>query len=131
MELFWIAAAGAVVAAVLAVSVGQQHKDLALLLTVTASLLICLSAFYFLEPVLQFLRTLEAIGEIQSGALGTLLKITGVGLASEIVGVVCQDSGNSALARGVHLLGTAVILSLSVPVLQTLLELTQSILGEL
>ena len=117
--------------AVLGISIGQQQKDIALLLTVTASLLISISALYFFEPVLQFLRTLETLGDIQSGVLGTLLKITGVGLVSEITGVICQDSGNSALSRGIHLLGSAVILSLSIPVLQMLLELIQSILGEL
>lgn len=131
MDMFWKTAAGVLIAAVLVLAVGKQEKDLALLLTMAVCTMTAIAAFYFLEPVISFLYRLEELGDLQTGILSTLLKIAGIGLVCEIAGTICQDSGNASLAKGIGFLGTAVILSLSVPVLQTLLDLIQDILGEL
>lgn len=130
MALFWKAVAGLLITVVLVLAVGKQEKDLALLLAMGACVMAVMAAFTFLEPVLEFLYRLEQLGDLQTGVLGALLKITGIGLVTEIAGMICQDSGNGSLARGMQLLGTAVMLHLSLPVLETLLELVQTILGE-
>lgn len=44
--------------------------------------------------------------------------------------MVCTDAGNASLGKAVQLLGTAVILWLSLPLFKALVELLQSILGE-
>lgn len=131
MEVFWKTAAGILIAVVLVITVGKQEKDIALLLTMAVCCMAAMAAFSFLEPVLDFLYRLEELGNLQTGVLGILLKIVGVGLVSEVAGMICQDAGNSSLARGMQLLGAAVILYLSVPVFETLLDLVESILGEL
>jgi len=131
MVLFWKTAAGILVGVVLILAVGKQEKDLALLLTMAVSVMAALAAFSYLEPVLDFLYRLERLGDVQSGALGILLKITGISLVTELTGNICRDSGNGALAQGMQLLGSAAILSQSLPVLESLLDLIQRILGEL
>ncbi len=130
MGVFWKAAAGILVALVLSLALGKLQGDLALLLTMAACCMAAGTALSFLKPVLSFLYRLEELGNLQSGALGILLKILGVGLVSELAAMICQDGGNSSLARGIQLLGSALILQLSLPVFETLLELTQRILGE-
>ena len=57
--------------------------------------------------------------------------MVGVGLISELVAGLCQDAGNGSLGKQVQLLGTAVILRLSLPLLETLLDLMERLLGEL
>ena len=131
MVLFWKTAAGILIAVVLVLAVGKQEKDIALLLTMAVTIMAALAAFTYLEPVLDFLYRLEQLGDLQSGVLGTLLKITGISLVTELAGMICRDSGNSALAQGMQLLGSSVILSLSLPILETLLNLMQMIMGEL
>lgn len=131
MVLFWKTAAGILIAVVLVLAVGKQEKDIALLLTMAVIIMAALAAFTYLEPVLDFLYRLEQLGDLQSGVLGTLLKITGISLVTELAGMICRDSGNSALAQGMQLLGSSVILSLSLPILETLLNLIQMIMGEL
>lgn len=129
--LFWKAAAGVLMAAVLVLAVGKQEKDMALLLTMAVCVMTAMTAFYFLEPVISFLYRLEEMGGLQSGVLGTMLKIAGIGLVCELAEMICRDSGNASLAKGISFLGAAVMLSLSVPVLETLVDLIQCILGEL
>lgn len=131
MALFWKAAAGVMISVVLVLVIEKNEKDLALLLTMAAFIMTVIAAFALLEPVVGFLKQLEELSNMKSDILGTLLKVVGIGLITEIAAVICQDSGKSSLARGMQLLGSALILSLSIPVFETLLELIQTILGEL
>ena len=89
------------------------------------------TALSFLQPVISFLQDLEKLGMLPSGILGTLMKITGIGLTTELSAMVCQDSGNSSLAQAVKLLGAAVILSFSIPMLEMFLDVIGSVLGDL
>ena len=113
------------------VTVGKQERDLAVMLCMAACAMVGIAAFAVLEPVLDFLYRLTELGDFQHGVLKTLMKITGIGIVSELVQMICKDSGNSALAQMMHLLGTAMILLLSPPILEALLDLVQQILGEL
>lgn len=131
MAVFWKTAAGILMAVVLVLAVGKQEKDLALMLTMVVCVMAVGAALSFLEPVISFLYRLEELGDLQSGVLEILLKIVGIGLVSEIAEMICKDSGNASLARGMELLGSAVILSLSLPILETFLDLIQRILGEI
>ena len=131
MDLFWKTAAGLFISAILILTLGRQEKDISMLLSMSACVMVVIAGLSFLEPILQFLQQLEKLGDLQSGVLNVLLKIAGIGLVSEIGGMVLSDSGNTSLARGLQLLGTAVILYLSVPVFETLMELIQRVLEEI
>ena len=50
---------------------------------------------------------------------------------TEIANLVCKDAGNESMGKSVQLLGTAVILYLSMPLFTALIDLLQKILGEL
>lgn len=129
--LFWKATGGILIAVVLVLAVGKQERDISLMLSMAVCIMTVIIALTFLDPVLDFLRRLEELGDLQTGILGILLKIAGIGLVSEITGMILVDSGNSSLAKGMQLLGSAVILSLSIPIFETLIDLIQQILGEL
>ena len=120
MSLFWKAAAAVLLAVVLGLSLGKQ-KDIG----------VAMIAISYLEPVLDFLRELETLGDLQGDMLGILLKAVGIGLVSEIAGLVCTDAGNGSLGKTLQMLGSAVILYLSLPIFTAMLELIREILREL
>ena len=126
MSLFWKAAA----AVLLALSLGKQ-KDIGVLLTMAVCCMVTMIAISYLEPVLDFLRELETLGDLQGDMLGILLKAVGIGLVSEIAGLVCTDAGNGSLGKTLQMLGSAVILYLSLPIFTAMLELIREILREL
>lgn len=130
MELFLQAAAAALMAVILCLTLGKQGKDTSILLTIAVCCMICMIALSYLKPVLQFLNQLEQIGGIDSNMVTILLKAAGIGFLSEIAGLVCSDAGNSSLGKSLQILGSAVILWLSIPLFQGLLELIGQILGE-
>jgi stage III sporulation protein AD len=63
--------------------------------------------------------------------LAVILKTVGIGMVGELAGLVCSDAGNAALAKTIQILTTAMILWLSIPLFESLLDLVQTILGEL
>lgn len=131
MGYFWKAVAGALVAVVLTLSMERQGKDFSSMLTMAVCAMIAGAAFLYLEPILDFLWELEAMAELQEGVLGILLKAVGIGLVAELACVICTDGGNASLGKQLQLLGSAVILYLSVPVFRSLLQLIRQILGEI
>lgn len=131
MELFLRITAGVLLAAVLGIVLSRQSKDLALLLTLAACCMALLSAIRYLEPILDFLKELQALGELDGEMVEILLKAVGIALLAQIAALVCSDSGNAALGRVIELAATAVVLWLGLPLLQALMELIQRLLGEL
>lgn len=123
-------AAGAVlVAVVLILALGR--KDMGLLLCMAVCAMVCVTALDYLKPVSELFRTLEDLGTLDADLMAVLLKAVGIGLLTEIAGVICIDSGNASMAKALQLLGTAVVLWLSLPLFTALLELIREILGGL
>lgn len=131
MELFWKAAAAALIAVVLGLALGKQGKDFSILLIVAVCAMTAVIVLTYLEPMLDFLRELESLGDLQGDMLGILLKAVGIGLVAEIAGMICSDAGNASLGKTLQMLGSAAILYLSIPIFNAFLKLIQEILGEL
>ncbi len=130
MTTFLQACAGGILA-VIFILTQEKKKELAILLSLAATCMAALAALQYLEPVLDFLETLQTLGNLDSDLIRPLLKITGISILSEISSLICQDSGNASLGKGIQLLGTAAILWLSLPMLMALVEMLENILGEL
>ena len=131
MEPFWKAATLALIAGVLSLTLKNQDKEYALLLSITACLMVTAITVTYLKPVFAFLKELETLGDLRGDMLAILIKALGVGLASEIASMICTDAGNASLTKAIQLLGGAVILYLSVPLFSALMDLIHKIVGEL
>ena len=99
------------------------------MLTIGVCCMVLVAAIAFLKPVLEFMHQLESLGKLNSQMVQILFKVVGIGIVSEIAGMICSDAGNSSMGKALQLLSNAVILWLSIPVFQTLLELIQQIIG--
>lgn len=131
MEMFLQAAAAVLLAVVLGLSLNNQRKELGVLLTIGVCCMVVIIGLSYLEPVLDFLGRLEALGGLPYDMLEILLKALGIGLLSDIAALVCGDAGNASLGKAMQLLGSAVILWISIPVFTALMDLIQEILGGL
>lgn len=131
MTLF-LQVCGAVLLAVILVLTLKSHgKDIGTILAIAVCCMVALAAIEYLQPVLSFLESLENLGGLDGDMVTTLLKATGIGIITEIANLVCKDAGNESMGKSMQLLGTAVILYLSMPLFTALIELLQKILGEL
>lgn len=131
MDTYWKTIAGMLIAMILWVCLQKQEKDAALLLSLAACILGISVALKALSPVLDMLRQLETLGKLENGILSVLMKVAGIGLVTELAGMICADAGNSTLEKTIRFLGSITMLTLSVPVFQMLLKLIQEILGSI
>lgn len=130
MDIFLKTVAAALITVLLCLIVAKRDKDISLLLSVAGCCMLVVVAVRYLEPVFSFFRQLQSLGNMDSQALGILLKAVGIGLLAEIAGLICADVGNSALGKTLQIVATAIILWVSLPLLTSLLSLVGEILGE-
>lgn len=129
MGEYWKAVAGVMIGVVLTITLKKQEQDIGVLLAMTICCLVIFAAVTYLKPVLVFLQELGDMADIQEDTLGILMKAVGIALITQIGCAICKDAGNGSQEAALQLLGSAVILSFSVPVYRSFLSLLQEILG--
>jgi len=131
MNDFVKAAAIALISVILCQVLAKQNKDISSLLTVAVCGLVAIAAMQYIHPIIDFFRRLKIIGQLDPELFGILIKAVGIGLLSEITGMICTDAGNSALAKSLHIMATAVIIWISLPLLNTFIQMIENILEAL
>ncbi|MBR4290362.1 MAG: stage III sporulation AC/AD family protein [Oscillospiraceae bacterium] len=131
MTLFLQVCGAVLLAVILVLALKSHNKEIGTILAIAVCCMCTLAAFAYLQPVLDFLQTLENLGGLNDNMVKILLKVTGIGIVMEIANLVCKDAGNESMGKSLQLVGTAVILYLSIPLFNALLDLMQKILGEL
>lgn len=129
MNAFWQVVAGVLISVVLGLALSKQGRDITLLMSIAVCCMVMLAAVTYLKPVLDFVNQLQTIGNLDNDLLKIMLKAVGIGLVAEIATLICNDSGNSALGKAVQILASVVVLWLAIPLMSSLMNLVQKIVG--
>lgn len=129
MSLFLKITAGVLLTVILSLVLAKQGKDFSILLSLSVGCMVIIASVDFLRPVVSFLSRLVDAGQLHNDFLNLLLKVVGVGLVSQIAGMVCADAGNQSLGKVLQIMTTAVIMRICVPLLEQMLSLLESVLG--
>lgn len=129
MDLYLKVTAGILITAILSIVLSKQGADISLLLTICVCCMVILAASVYFKPILDFTDRLVHVGKLNDSLLVLLLKVAGIGLISQIAGFVCTDAGNQSLGKALQIITTAVILCISVPLLEELFRLIEAVLG--
>lgn len=129
MDIFLKVTAGVIVAVILSLTLSKNGKDVALLLTISVCAIVMMTSLSYLKPVLEFGRRLMQLGQLNSDLLNVLFKVVGIGFISQFSVYICMDAGNHALGKTLQILTSAVILCISVPLLEEVIEVLEGILG--
>lgn len=119
------------VSVILILSLRGQGREIGLLLSVFVCGCLGMVAMGFLSPVMDFIQRVQQLGSLDHHMIGIILKVVGITLLSEIACLVCADAGNAAMGKGLQFLAGVVVLWLSLPVFQALLDLIDGLLGKL
>lgn len=128
MEIFIKTTGGILIAIMLFLVLSKQGKEFSLLLTVVVCCMVSAVAVGYLEPVVNFFEELRTVGQLDSSLLQIILRVVGIGILSEITGLICTDAGNASLGKALQILACAIILWMSVPLFTSLLDLVEEIL---
>lgn len=130
MGMFLRAFGAIMITVILTLTLNKQSKELSLLLTIGVCCMVLLVGLQYLSPVIDLVHRLNALCDCENGWIRILLKVVGIGLVGEIASLICADAGNGSLGKSLQFLASTVIIYLSIPVLNGLMDLLQQILGE-
>ena len=129
MTGFWQGISLSIIAAVLVIIMGKHSGELSMVLVIGCGCMLIMLALRYLEPVLDLFGRLQEMSNLDNTTLKILVKTVGVGLVTEIAHLICIDSGNASLGKGVQILGSAVMLWLSLPLIEQMLDLVENVMG--
>ena len=120
----------AMVALILSQYIGKQNKDIAMLVGLATCCIVVTGAGYYLDSIVSFVKNLQIMANLNKEFIDILLKAVGIGLVCELASLICTDAGNAALGKSIHIMATGAILWISLPLLTSLIDLINTILGE-
>ena len=112
----------AVVITIIALLLKQSRPDIAMLLTIAGGIVIILMVLKEIAAIFGWFNTLAAKTNIDSNIIKILIKILGIGYIAEFAASACEDAGNKSMAEKVVLAAKIVILVLSLPILNSVVE---------
>ena len=128
MSIFLKAVAAVLLASIATLVLAKQAKDSAILLAIAVCAMILIGAVEYLQPVIDFIKRLADLAQMDSDILSILLKVVGIGMLSEVAVLICKDAGNTTMGKSLQIMATGLILWISIPLLEAFLDLIESVL---
>ena len=106
----------------------QYKPEFALYISLIIGVLVFFLVVDKLSGVINILSNLASNASINKEFIVILLKITGIALLTEFAVSVCKDSGEAAIASKIDFGAKVIMVSISIPIISTLLETILKIL---
>ena len=114
--------------AIVAILLKSTKPELSFAVSVVGSLLILLFVVDMLQDTVRIFTVIANTTGIDNGLIKILLKIVGVGYLTEFSAGILADFGSSSLSDKVILGGKLLILTLALPIIESLLSLISKFL---
>ena len=127
MEVIRIIGIG-LIALIIIILLKQYKPEFALYISLLSGVLILLLVADELSGIVSLLQSFANKVSINSTFLVLLIKITGIAFLSEFAVSICKDSGEGAIASKIEIGTKIIIISMSIPIISSLLEIILSVL---
>ena len=118
----------AFIAVIIIVILKQYRPEFAIYASIIAGVLILTLASGTLSGIINMINSISSKTNINSDFLVILIKITGIAILTEFAVSICKDSGESAIASKVDTGGKVIIISMSIPIINALIDTVVKIL---
>lgn len=118
----------AFIAVIIIVILKQYRPEFAIYASIIAGVLILAMASSTLSGIIDMINSISSKTSINSEFLVILIKITGIAILTEFAVSICKDSGESAIASKVDIGGKIIIISMSIPIINALIDTVVKIL---
>jgi len=127
MGIFQVVAVG-ILAAAISITIKKQSPEIALLITITASVLIFLMVLPMLTEAVHIVTHLGQLADGQAAYVSLALRVIGVAYMAELGASVCNDAGETAIAAKIDLAGRVIILVMALPIVMDILRIVTGLL---
>ena len=118
----------AIIALIIIILLKQYRPEFAVYISLLTGVLILTLVIDKLEGIIELIQSIVNKTEINTNFIILLIKITGIAFLSEFAVSICKDSGEAAIASKIELGSKIIIISMSIPILSSLLEIILEIL---
>lgn len=108
---------------------GSVKREYGLAVMIGAALLIGVYSLSSMQTVIERIREFETAIGLEGEYLGILFRMLGIAYLTQLVVSICRDSGNSAVAGQVGIVGKISMMLVSFPILEALLKTLGDMLG--
>ena len=127
MEIIRIIGIG-LIALIIIILLKQYKPEFAIYISLLTGALILLLLTDQLSGIVNLVQSIAVKANVNSQFLSLLIKITGIAFLSEFAVSLCKDSGEGAIASKIELGSKIIIISMSIPIISSLLEIILQIL---
>ena len=106
----------------------QYKPEFAIYISLLTGILILILVMDKMTGIINILKDLSDKASINSSFLILLMKMTGIAFLTEFAVSICKDAGEGALANKVEIGSKIIIISMSIPIISSLLEIILKIL---
>lgn len=117
-----------ILAAVLIMLLKEEWPALALMLGLTAGVIIFLQLVEYIRAIVYLIEDLMAGAGINLLYLDTILKVIGIAYLAQFGSQICHDAGIGVLATKIEFAGKILILMLAIPLMISILEMVMTLL---
>ena len=107
---------------IIIIIVRQYKPEFTLYVSLLAGALILVFIMDKISGIIDLLTSLSNKTAINNEFLSLLIKITGIAFLTEFAVSLCKDTGETAIANKVDMGGKIIIVSMSIPIISSLLE---------
>ena len=118
----------AFIALIIIIMLKQYRPEYAIFISILTGILILFLVMDRLTGIINLIDTIQDKFSINTQFIALLIKITGIAFLSEFAVSVCKDSGESAIASKIEIGSKIIIISMSIPIISSLLEIILKIL---
>ena len=118
----------AIIALIIIIILKQYKPEFAIYISLLTGVLILLLVMDKLTGIVDLIQNIANKSSINTTFIILLIKITGIAFLSEFAVSICKDSGETAIASKIELGSKIIIISMSIPILSSLIEIILEIL---
>lgn len=118
----------ALIAVIIIILLKQYRPEFAIYISLLTGVLILILVMDKLTGIIDLLQSIANKASINSQFLAILIKITGIAFLSEFAVSICKDSGEGAIASKIEIGSKIIIISMSIPIISSLLEIILKVL---
>ena len=118
----------ALIALIIIIMLKQYRKEYAIFISILTGVLILFLVMDRLTGIINLIESIQSKFSINTQFIALLIKITGIAFLSEFAVNICKDSGEAAIASKIELGSKIIIISMSIPIISSLLEIILKIL---
>ena len=118
----------ALIALIIIILLKQYRPEYAIFISILTGVLILFLVMDRLTGIINLIESIQSKFSINTQFIALLIKITGIAFLSEFAVSICKDSGEAAIASKIELGSKIIIISMSIPIISSLLEIILKIL---